>query len=50
VRCFDDENVIHVEGLPIRLRDIEIIDIELIMADMRWWSAASTRQPRRPRG
>ena len=34
VRCFDDENVIHVEGSTGPLRDIEIIDIELIMADM----------------
>jgi len=34
VRCFDDENVIHVEGSTDPLRDIEIIDLELIMADM----------------
>lgn len=34
VRCFDDENVIHVENGTDPLRDIEIIDLELIMADM----------------
>lgn len=34
VRCFDDENVIHVEGSADPARDIEIIDLELIMADM----------------
>ena len=34
VRCFDDENVIHVEGGADPARDIEIIDLELIMADM----------------
>ena len=34
VRCFDDPNVIHVEGSTDPLRDIGIIDIELIMADM----------------
>lgn len=34
VRCFDDENVIHVEGGADPRRDIEIIDLELIMADM----------------
>ncbi|MGN1001252.1 MAG: redox-regulated ATPase YchF [Oscillospiraceae bacterium] len=34
VRCFDDENVIHVEGGTDPLRDIEIIDLELVMADM----------------
>lgn len=34
VRCFDDENVIHVEGSTDPLRDIDIINLELIMADM----------------
>ncbi|MCI7135902.1 MAG: redox-regulated ATPase YchF [Candidatus Limivicinus sp.] len=34
VRCFDDDNVIHVEGSTDPKRDIEIIDLELIMADM----------------
>ena len=34
VRCFDDENVIHVEGNTDPARDIGIIDLELIMADI----------------
>ena len=34
VRCFDDENVIHVEGGTDPIRDIDIIDLELIMADI----------------
>ena len=34
VRCFDDENVIHVEGSTDPRRDIDIIDLELSMADM----------------
>lgn len=34
VRCFDDENVIHVEGSTDPQRDIDIIDLELIMSDM----------------
>ena len=34
VRCFDDENVIHVEGGTDPARDVDIIDLELIMADM----------------
>ena len=34
VRCFDDENVIHVEGATDPLRDIEIINLELILSDM----------------
>ncbi len=33
VRCFDDDNVIHVEGSTDPLRDIETIELELIMAD-----------------
>jgi len=34
VRCFDDENVVHVEGGVDPIRDIEIIESELIFADM----------------
>ena len=34
VRCFDDENIIHVEGGPDPIRDIGIIELELIMSDM----------------
>jgi hypothetical protein len=34
VRCFDDENVVHVEGGINPLRDIEIIEGELIFADI----------------
>ncbi len=34
VRCFDDDNVIHVEGTTDPIRDIDIIDLELIMADV----------------
>lgn len=34
VRCFDDENVIHVEGSTDPKRDIDIINLELVMADL----------------
>ncbi len=34
VRCFEDTNVIHVEGLIDPQRDIEIIQLELILADL----------------
>lgn len=34
VRCFEDPNVTHVEGVPDPLRDIEIIDIETALADL----------------
>jgi GTP-binding protein YchF len=34
VRCFDDENITHVEGNIDPIRDIEIINLELILADL----------------
>lgn len=34
VRCFEDTNVIHVEGTVDPLRDIETINLELIFADL----------------
>ena len=34
VRCFEDSNVTHVEGSTDPLRDIEIINMELVMADI----------------
>ena len=34
VRCFDDENIIHVEGSVDPVRDIETIQIELALADL----------------
>src|SRR5215203_6361074 len=33
VRCFQDPNVIHVAGTVDPERDIEIIDLELVLAD-----------------
>lgn len=34
VRCFDDGNVIHVDGTIDPIRDIEIINVELVMSDL----------------
>ena len=34
VRCFEDPNVIHVDGSVNPLRDIETINLELIFADL----------------
>ena len=34
VRCFNDENVVHVEGSVDPIRDIETINLELIFADL----------------
>ncbi len=34
VRCFDDNNIIHVDGSVDPIRDIEIINVELILSDL----------------
>ena len=34
IRCFDDENIVHVDGSVNPLRDIEVIETELILADL----------------
>ena len=34
VRCFEDSNVTHVEGSTDPIRDIDIINLELVMADI----------------
>ncbi len=34
VRCFQDSNIIHVEGSVDPIRDIETIDTELLLADL----------------
>src|SRR5690606_6178721 len=34
VRCFSDENITHVSGSVDPLRDIQVINLELILADL----------------
>lgn len=34
VRCFEDENIIHVDGSIDPARDIEVVELELIFADL----------------
>src|SRR5262245_23338397 len=34
VRCFEDPNVVHVSGSIDPMRDIEVIDLELVLADV----------------
>lgn len=36
VRCFEDTNVVHVEGNVDPIRDIETIQLELIFSDLEW--------------
>ncbi|MGM0440558.1 MAG: redox-regulated ATPase YchF [Chlamydiota bacterium] len=35
VRCFEDPNVVHVSGSVDPIRDIEVINLELILADLQ---------------
>ncbi len=43
VRCFEDENVTHVEGGVDPIRDIEIIETELLLADIQTLENKITR-------
>ncbi|MEJ7698051.1 MAG: redox-regulated ATPase YchF [Pyrinomonadaceae bacterium] len=47
VRCFEDENIIHVEGSVDPIRDIETIQIELALADL---AAVEKRRDKAQRG
>ena len=49
VRCFEDENVTHVDGNPDPLRDIETIDTELGLADIATLEKALDRVQRTAR-
>ena len=43
VRCFEDSDIVHVEGAVDPLRDISIIDTELMLADLTTVEQAVTR-------
>ena len=45
LRCFEDADVTHVEGSVDPLRDAELIETELLLADLE----SLERQQRRPR-
>ena len=46
VRCFDDANIVHVDGSIDPLRDIETINLELIFADMEVLERRLSKQKR----
>ena len=46
VRCFDDENIIHVDGKIDPLSDLETISTELILADLETIEKAISRVER----
>lgn len=50
VRCFDNENIIHVAGGVNPEDDIEVINTELALADMDTAERAVTRQAKRAKG
>jgi ribosome-binding ATPase len=49
VRCFEDPNVTHVEGAPDPIRDIEIVGIEMALADLATMSRRKERLEREAR-
>lgn len=44
VRCFEDTNVVHVDGSVDPIRDIEVINSELILADLETVERAVEKQ------
>ena len=50
VRCFDDENVVHVSGAPDPVRDVETIEVELGLADLETLEKRIERARRTARG
>ena len=50
VRCFDDENVVHVEGSVDPLRDADIINTELMIADMESLEKRKKKEERAAKG
>ena len=49
VRCFEDENIVHTEGNIDPVRDIEIIETELIFADLEALSNRAERLKKQAR-
>src|SRR5210317_113445 len=47
VRCFDDENIVHVDGKIDPLGDIETINTELILADLESVSKAIEKEKKK---
>jgi GTP-binding protein YchF len=47
VRCFEDENIVHVDGKIDPLSDIETINTELILADMETLDKAIQREEKK---
>ena len=50
VRCFTNDEVIHVEGKIDPIHDIEVINLELILADMQMTENAIQKMERQAKG
>ena len=50
VRCFEDEDITHVEGSIEPIRDIETIDTELVLADLESMERQLDRLQKKARG
>ena len=50
VRCFDDENIVHVDGSVNPVRDIETINLELVYADMETADKMCARAEKNAKG
>ncbi len=50
VRCFDDENVTHVEGGIDPIRDIELVETELLLADIEMLERQQVNLTKKARG
>ena len=50
VRCFEDEDITHVEGSIEPIRDIETIDTELVLADLESMERQIERLQKKARG
>ncbi|GAB6259759.1 redox-regulated ATPase YchF [Photobacterium sp. CCB-ST2H9] len=50
VRCFENDNIVHVAGKINPLDDIEIINLELALADLDTCERAIQRQAKRAKG
>lgn len=50
VRCFNDENVVHVDGAVDPVRDVGVIETELVLADYQAVEARIARLAKQVRG
>jgi GTP-binding protein YchF len=50
VRCFDDDDIIHVSGSVDPVRDVEVIDLELVLSDLAQTEKRLERSRKQARG